>query len=269
MSANGAARRPYQRRKRDAMWRPLSQRNQGSSQRERGSERPVTQEEFLRAGPAEVTAASMKQIFFVFLASAACAASVFAQTSPPGSTSASLSKDERERAINYLKETEKNFLNAIDGVSDAQWKFKAAPDRWSIAETAEHIATAEDFIWARVNEMMKAPVNPERRAETKGKDQIILDKIPDRSRKAQAPEPLKPTGKFATRAELVNHFKEVRAKEIAFLETTKEDLRSHIADNPALDAMDAYQWVIFNGAHSKRHTAQIEEVKAAPDYPKS
>ena len=211
----------------------------------------------------------MKQTFFVFLAAAACAVSSLAQTSPAPSSSGALSKDERERAISYLKETEKNFLAAIDGVSDAQWKFKAAPDRWSIAETAEHIATAEDFIWARVNEMMKAPANPERRAETQGKDKIILDKIPDRSRKAQAPEPLKPTGKFATREELVKHFKEVRGKEIAFLEGTKEDLRSHIADNPALDAMDAYQWVTFNGAHSKRHTAQIEEVKTAANYPKS
>ncbi|HMJ06951.1 MAG TPA: DinB family protein [Chthoniobacterales bacterium] len=211
----------------------------------------------------------MKHTFFALLAAAACAGSALAQTSPAPAGSGSLTTEERERAINYLKETQKNFLAAVDGVSDAQWKFKPAPERWSIAETAEHIATAEDFIWARVNEIMKAPANPERRAETQGKDKIILDKIPDRSHKAQAPEPLKPTGKFATREELVKHFQEVRAKEIAFLEGTKEDLRSHIADNPALDAMDAYQWVIFNGAHSKRHTAQIEEVKTAANYPKS
>jgi hypothetical protein len=168
-----------------------------------------------------------------------------------------------------MKETEKNFLAAVEGVSDAQWNFKAAPDHWSIAETAEHIAAAEDFFWTRVTEIMKAPANPERRAETQGKDKIIFEKIPDRSRKAKAPEPLKPAGKFATREELVKHFNEVRAQEIAFLEQTKQDLRSHIADNPALDAMDAYQWLIFNGAHSKRHTAQIEEVKADSKYPKS
>jgi hypothetical protein len=33
--------------------------------------------------------------------------------------------------------------------------------------------------------------------------------------------------------------------------------------------MDAYQWIIFNGAHSKRHTAQIVEVKADANYPKN
>ncbi len=211
----------------------------------------------------------MNKISLAVIAAIVCAAAAFAQTSPAPASSGSLTKEERQRAVDYLKQTENDFLAAIDGVSDAQWKFKAAPDRWSIAETAEHIATAEDFIWARVNEMMKAPANPERRAETQGKDQMVLEKIPDRSRKAKAPEALKPTGKFATREELVKHFKETRAKEITFIEQTKEDLRSHIADNPALDAMDAYQWVIFNGAHSKRHTAQIADVKTDANYPKS
>jgi hypothetical protein len=210
----------------------------------------------------------MKNISLALVAAIACAASALAQTSSTPAAPHPLSQEERQRGIDYMNETEKAFLAAIDKVSDAQWKFKAAPDRWSIAETAEHIATAEDFMWARINEVMKAPANPERATETQGKDKIIFDKIPDRSHKAQAPEPLKPTGKFATREELVKHFKEVRAQEIALLQQTKEDLRSHIADNPALDAMDAYQWIIFNGAHSKRHTAQIDEVKADPNYPK-
>ena len=50
---------------------------------------------------------------------------------------------------------------------------------------------------------------------------------------------------------------------------TKEDLRSHFEEHPALKTMDAYQWLIFNGAHCKRHTAQILEVKADPNYPKN
>jgi hypothetical protein len=211
----------------------------------------------------------MKNTLLALLAATACVGSLFAQSSPAPAASGSLTTEERESAIKYLKETQKDFLAAINGVSDAQWKFKAAPDRWSIAETAEHIAIAEDLIWGRVNEIMKAPLNPDKRAETQGKDKIILEKIPDRSRKAKAPEVLKPTGKFATREELVKHFTETRAKEIAFLEQTKEDLRNHIAENPALGMMDVYQWVIFNGAHSKRHTAQIEEVKTDANYPKS
>jgi len=33
--------------------------------------------------------------------------------------------------------------------------------------------------------------------------------------------------------------------------------------------MDAYQWLLLISAHSARHTAQIEEVKADPNFPKN
>src|SRR4051794_27961155 len=198
----------------------------------------------------------MKNNFLALLAATACAASAVAQTSPGPIASGALTNEERVRAIGYLKETEKDFLAAIERVSDAQWKFKASPDRWSIAETAEHIAVAEQFIWDVIsNKIMKSPATPEKRAEVKGKDEIILSKIPDRSRKAQAPEQLKPTGRWATRAALAKDFETTRAKEISYVTETKEDLRDHFEEHPAMKTMDAYQWLLFNGAHCKRHTA--------------
>ena len=218
----------------------------------------------------------MKPIFLSLVGAALFASPVCAQSSPPASEktaetkSSTLTKDERDRAIEYLKQTQKDFLAATAGLSDAQWKFKAAPDRWSIAETAEHIAVAEDTIWKLVSEkMMKSPATPEKAAEAKGKDEVILTKVPDRSRKAQAPEQLKPTGRWATREALVKEFEATRAKEITFVMETKEDLRNHFEDHPFLKTIDAYQWLLLNGAHCKRHTLQILEVKADPNYPKS
>jgi DinB superfamily len=225
----------------------------------------------------EAYAQSMRITFFVLFAVAVAASPVFGQSSPavaPPTTFAAepgtLTKEERDRAVEYLKQTRKDFLAAVEGLSEAQWKFKAAPDRWSIAEVSEHIAVTEDTIWKLVSEkIMKSPAAPEKAAEAKGKDQVILTKIPDRSRKAQAPEQLRPTGRWATRAALAKDFETTRGGEIAYLTETKEDLRNHFEDHPFLKTMDAYQWLIFNGAHCKRHTAQILEVKADPKYPKS
>lgn len=219
----------------------------------------------------------MKPIFVILLALVGTAASICAQSSAtPGAPktaateSGTLTKEERDRAVDYLTQTKKDFLAAIEGISEAQWKFKATPDRWSIAETAEHIAVTEDTIWKLVSEkIMKSPATPEKRAEVKDKDETILKVIPDRSRKAQAPERLQPTGKWATRAALIKDFETTRGQEIAYLKETKEDLRSHFEEHPFLKTMDAYQWLIFNGAHAKRHTAQILEVKADPKFPKS
>lgn len=219
----------------------------------------------------------MKRIFFGLLAVTILTSPGYGQSSPAAAApktstaeSSTLTKEERDRAVDYLKQTQKDFLAATEGLSDAQWKFKAAPDRWSIAETAEHIAVTEETIWKLVSEkIMKSPATPEKAAEAKGKDEVILTKIPDRSRKAQAPEQLRPTGRWATRAALVKDFDGMRAKEIAYVAETKEDLRNHFEEHPFLKTMDAYQWLIFNGAHSKRHTAQILEVKADPNFPKS
>lgn len=219
----------------------------------------------------------MKPIFLSMLAIAISVSPVCGQNSPaPAATkpaaaeTSTLTKEERDRAVDYLNQTQKDFLAAIEGVSEAQWKFKAAPDRWSIAETAEHIAVTEDTVWKLVSEkIMKSPATPEKRAEAKGKDETVLKMIPDRSMKAQAPERLKPTGKWATRAALVKDFEATRAQEIAYLKETREDLRNHFEEHPFVKTLDAYQWLLLNGAHSKRHTAQILEVKADPNFPKS
>jgi hypothetical protein len=36
---------------------------------------------------------------------------------------------------------------------------------------------------------------------------------------------------------------------------------------PVLGPLDAYQWILLISAHSERHTKQIEEVKADPNFP--
>ena len=219
----------------------------------------------------------MKPTLLSFLALGAFAGALGGQT-PPASVEAkalaveakTLTKEERANALDYLQQTQREFLAAIAGVSEEQWRWKAAPERWSIAETAEHIALAEQTVWGLVSEkIMKSPAAPEKRAEVKGKDEMILKMIPDRSTKVQAPERLQPTGKWATRAALVKDFEATRAQEIAYLTETKADLRNHFEEHPFLKTLDAYQWLILNGAHAKRHTAQILEVKADPNFPKS
>jgi hypothetical protein len=49
---------------------------------------------------------------------------------------------------------------------------------------------------------------------------------------------------------------------------TTPDLRAHVADSPIGQPLDAYEWLLFIAAHSKRHTEQIQEVKADPNFPK-
>ena len=58
-------------------------------------------------------------------------------------------------------------------------------------------------------------------------------------------------------------FNAARDKTAAYVKETKDDCEPRRAAS-VLKTLDGYQWVLLIAAHSARHTAQIEEVKAAP-----
>src|SRR5919198_4739056 len=93
-----------------------------------------------------------------------------------------LTQADRDKAMKYLESTQQGVMDATKGLSPAQWNFKPAPDRWSIAEVTEHIAAAEDFLYGNITEkVMKAP--PRAAAEdAKPIDDLVLKAIPDRSK---------------------------------------------------------------------------------------
>src|SRR5690242_21750982 len=126
----------------------------------------------------------MKRLLFAFL---------LAMLTIPALNAQELTKEDRAKAIQYLEKTRAGVLAATKGLSSAQWNFKPGTNRWSCAEVTEHIAAAEDFLMDMVRDkVMKAPPR-EQPADLKALDELVLQKIPDRTVKAQAPEPLQPT----------------------------------------------------------------------------
>jgi hypothetical protein len=173
---------------------------------------------------------------------------------------------EKDRALQYLETTKKGVLDATKGLSEAQWNFKAGPDRWSVAQVMEHIAVAEDFIRGMVKEkLMMAPAGEAGR-DVRKTDEAVLAMVPDRTTKAQAPEPLVPTNRFGSPEGSIKHFVETRAATEDFLKTAT-GLRDHVTDSP-MGKLDGYEFVLLIAAHSERHTKQINEVKADPNFPK-
>ena len=180
-----------------------------------------------------------------------------------------LSPAERDHAVTELESSRKAFLEATNGLSDAQWNFKPAPDRWSIAECAEHIGVTETFILNLITgQVLKGPGEPEKRALAQGKDSALMAMAVDRSAKFKAPEAIQPTRRWATSGEITKNVLENRARSIEFIRTTQEDLRDHFMDHPVFKTLDTYQWILLTSAHMRRHTAQIVEVKADPNFPK-
>jgi len=184
-----------------------------------------------------------------------------------------LTPSEIEQARLYLDQTRNGVIGATKGLSEAQRKFKPAPDRWSIAEIVEHIVVVQELVLGPIREQLaKSPVVTADR-DYKQIDAVIVNQLPDRLQKFQAPEMLRPTGRWEPSVALDRLVKNY-ARLSEYLDSTP-DLRQHQVDAPPLkavskgayDSMDGYQWVLGAAAHTERHTKQILEVKADPDFP--
>lgn len=179
-----------------------------------------------------------------------------------------LNKEERKFAHTQLKETKATLFKSVKGLSEAQLNFKSAPDRWSIKECVFHIAMTETALTKMFESTMQAQANPEKRADIKMTDEEIIKKFTDRSNKFTAPEMLNPQkSNWKTADEALGAFREIRQNKLKYVKTTTEDLRNHVFQMP-FGSIDGYQMILFMAAHSNRHTQQINEIKADPNFPK-
>lgn len=178
-----------------------------------------------------------------------------------------ISKSQRKYAAGLMKETYKDAVKSVKGLSDAQLNFKATPEKWSVKECLYHIAGAEKLLWTMFEGAMKAAANPEKRAEIKVTDEQVVNMVEDRSKKAQAPEPIQPknTG-FNSIEDALADFKTTRMEHIKYIKNSTEDMRNHVVQLP-FGWIDCYQLYLMIAAHSNRHTQQINEVKANAAFP--
>lgn len=196
----------------------------------------------------------------LFVALAVAAAAVPLHAADP------ISAQDREALIKDLERSRMVFLEAIADVkTDAQWNYKPAPDRWSVAECAAHIIATEDFFRQNVAQTLKSPALPPGQRSADG-DALIAQSIRDRSQRFQAPTAVEPTGKVVPKAQAIRDFEATRAKTLEYVRTTQDPLREHGTGAPPT-VMTAYQLLLMLSGHTERHTAQLLEVKASPGYP--
>jgi hypothetical protein len=174
---------------------------------------------------------------------------------------------ERSKVLNWLEESRKESLAAIDGVTDQQWRWKPTPERWSVGEVAEHIVLAEAALFDNVKKALSLPANSAWEEETRGKTERLEAVLAPRLGKAQAPEAITPKGQM-TLAEVKKKFERQRAEIVKFATETELALKEHTVKNPFFGTLNGYQWLIYGPLHTMRHDKQIAEVKGTAGYPR-
>src|SRR5215469_5804750 len=180
---------------------------------------------------------------------------------------AHMTKGERANALMWLEQSRAEFLAAVDGLTDAQWTWKPAADRWSIGEVAEHVVLGEAGQFANVKKCVASAPDPDWEAKTKGKTERLVAVLAPRLGRAQAAEAIVPKGGM-TQAEVRERFLKLREEIVKFAAESDVPLKQGVVDNTFFGPLNGYQWLIYAPLHTMRHDKQIAEVKSTPGYPK-
>jgi hypothetical protein len=184
-----------------------------------------------------------------------------------------LTEQELELARLFLAQTQNAVIGATKGLSEAQWNFRPAPDRWSIAENLGHVVMVQERVLGPIlGQLANAPAPPADRDYAQV-DAIVINQFSVRLNKASAPEFLRPADQTAPLA-LLDRLKANCIALLGHLELTP-GLRRHaiearpmkVVSKGVHQVMDGYQWILTTAAHTERHCKQMLEVMADPGYP--
>ena len=177
-----------------------------------------------------------------------------------------LTDKERESAIKRLTRSRQALLEAVEGLTEAQARWKPAPDRWSILEYVEHLAVSDDALVALVQRSLETPAQPETDEQRKAREQKIRETPVPRGVN-RAPEMLQPGGKFTSLADALAAFLAARERTLEYARTTQDDIRSHFSPHTVLGPLDGYQWLTGNAHHAETHAGHICEIREMESFP--
>ena len=157
-----------------------------------------------------------------------------------------------------LEDSRTEFLEAVSSVTEAQAKAHPQAGRWSVLECVEHVVTVEERFFGRLEKAPRegAPaINKEHEGE-------LQTRVKNRSARAEAPEPVRPTGRYTSLAEAVEAFRAARARTIRFAEQQGQDVYSRAESHPRFGPLNGTEMLLIIAGHAQRHAGQIRELRA-------
>jgi hypothetical protein len=168
-----------------------------------------------------------------------------------------------QEVLDYLDSTRTDLSDAVQSVAADRRDQRPAADCWSVAEILDHLNIAErktvKFI-TRALEAAKASGLAEETQTSSVLNTVPTAKIGDRTNRVTAPEAVLPRSDIdaaSAWSALQESREKMRAVALAGDGLALGEVKQPHA---ALGLADLYQWMIFQGAHEARHTAQIREI---------
>ncbi len=154
------------------------------------------------------------------------------------------------------------FLSVVNAVTADEATALPEGENWPIQQIVEHVAIVNNGMNRICSKLIGAA---KQTGETSDGSFVISSSFQERldllaTRKAEAPERVRPTGEIPIDASLTklaeasDAFESMRAD----MESTK--LTGHTFPHPYFGDLTASEWLVLYGLHEARHTQQIERL---------
>jgi hypothetical protein len=180
----------------------------------------------------------------------------------------SVSQQERKYAVSLLKESKTYLLNEVTGLSPKQLDYKSSSSQVTVKNCLIQMAMVEKKLWETISNAMEQPANPEKRADIKLTDKKLVQLAEEGAIGTLSANTFKQANiPIKTVEEATTSFKTMRNDHIKYMKSSTEDLRNHVVLTPA-GWLDCYQFILLISASTNHCARLIEDIKAAPGFPK-
>jgi hypothetical protein len=177
----------------------------------------------------------------------------------------SLSQKERKQAINLIKNSRKEVLNSIEGLSARQLKYKPSAKEPSIGELIMTMALKEKRCSDQIKAFMENPANSENRLKIALTDEQLLSN--DNYSFCKMEEKTNNTSTWKDPAEAIKKFTALQNDHIKYIRTSTEDLRNHVIKTSA-GWIDCYQYYLLLADQNNYFAEKINKIRSSPHFPK-
>ncbi|MEO8100541.1 MAG: DinB family protein [Acidobacteriota bacterium] len=153
-----------------------------------------------------------------------------------------------------LEAGRRDFLEATADLTPQQASTKPSPNAWSVLECIEHVVTVEHrFLGWIAN---GAEITPQRNGDNELR---LFTMIRNRETKVEAPEVVRPTGRFTNLSDALAEFNAARDRSVEVITSHGEKLYALGAKHPRFGDLNGAEVFHVIDGHARRHAEQIRE----------
>jgi len=173
---------------------------------------------------------------------------------------------ERREILLKLEAGADALANAWRDVDEQSARCKPSPESWSVLECVAHVTLTERALMSRLKEAKDGGHSHEDRAREEKFEGLALN----RSRRIEAPPPVRPDCNSKTLAQAVEDFNATRRDTVRFVQEFGGDLRSWLTVHPLITRpVNCYEMLLLIALHPARHAQQIAEIRERLSSPRS